>query len=211
MAVAWKQTDPAAESRETWTSRRVIGLAARAREREYGTWPGSTVAAARRRASPSQRSVPSILRDFEIPELGSARLRMGVDVVDIRRMRESLHRFGERFVQRLFSADEIAYASSGESQDAQRLAARFAAKEAAIKALDLGEIGINWRDIEVRKLPGGACRLALHGRAAVRARQLGVCEIALSLSHDGDYASAVVTALVAPANAASDRSRVTAS
>jgi holo-[acyl-carrier protein] synthase len=119
-------------------------------------------------------------------------------VVDIRRVSESMERFGPRFAQRLFSEQEIAYAHSGEGQAAERLAARFAAKEAAIKAFDLAELGVGWRDIEVQKLPNGACRLALHGRAAAEAQRLGVCEIALSLSHDGDCAAAVVTALLAP-------------
>jgi len=128
----------------------------------------------------------------------SARLRVGLDVVDIRRVSESMERFGSRFAQRLFSEDEIAYAHSGEGQVAERLAARFAAKEAAIKAFNLAELGVGWRDIEVQKLPNGACRLALHGRAAAEAERLGVCEIALSLSHDGDCAAAVVTALLAP-------------
>jgi len=140
--------------------------------------------------------------DIEVPQLTGQRLRMGMDVVDIRRVSESMNRFGDRFVQRLFSEREISYALNGEGQAAQRLAARFAAKEAAIKAFNLGEAGINWRDIEVEKLSDGACRLALHGRAASQAELLGVCEIALSLSHDGDYAAAVVTALVAPAPAA---------
>ena len=78
---------------------------------------------------------------------------------------------------------------------AERLAARFAAKEAALKAFDLGNEGVDWRDIEVRKLAGGACRLELHGKAAALAAERGAGEIALSLSHDGDYATAVVTAL----------------
>jgi holo-[acyl-carrier protein] synthase len=125
-------------------------------------------------------------------------LRMGMDLVDIRRIHESLERFGPRFAQRLFSEREIAYAESGQGQVAERLAARFAAKEAAIKAFDLAEAGVNWRDIEVEKLSDGACRLALHGRAAARARELGVSELALCLSHDGDYAAAVVTALLEP-------------
>ncbi|MBL0730328.1 holo-ACP synthase [Piscinibacter sp. HJYY11] len=128
----------------------------------------------------------------------SARLRVGLDVVDVRRVSESMERFGPRFAQRLFSDDEIAYAASGEGQTAERLAVRFAAKEAAIKAFDLAEAGVSWRDIEVQKLPNGACRLALHGRAAEQAERLGVSEIALSLSHDGDFAAAVVTALAAP-------------
>lgn len=128
----------------------------------------------------------------------SARLRVGLDVVDIRRVSESMERFGMRFAQRLFSEEEIAYAHAGEGQAAERLAARFAAKEAAIKAFDLAERGVGWHDIEVRKLPSGACSLALRGRAAAEAERLGVCEIALSLSHDGDFAAAVVTALLAP-------------
>ncbi len=137
-------------------------------------------------------------QDLTLPLPQAARMRMGMDVVDIRRISESIDKFGARFVQRLFSQGEISYAHSGEGQTAQRLAARFAAKEAAIKAFSLSEAGVNWRDIEVQKLPDGACRLALHGKAARQAKQLGVSEIALSLSHDGDYAAAVVTALIAP-------------
>ncbi|HEY0817435.1 MAG TPA: holo-ACP synthase [Rhizobacter sp.] len=136
----------------------------------------------------------------------SDRLRVGLDVVDIRRVSDSIDRFGDRFVRRLFSEAEISYAKTGDGLTAERLAARFAAKEAAIKAFDLSEAGVNWRDIEVEKLDDGACRLALHGRAASQAQRLGVREIALSLSHDGDYAAAVVTALLLPqpADAISD-------
>ncbi|MBC7993873.1 MAG: holo-ACP synthase [Rhizobacter sp.] len=140
-------------------------------------------------------------QDLTLPLPQAERMRMGMDVVDIRRISESIDKFGARFVQRLFSQGEISYAQSGEGQTAQRLAARFAAKEAAIKAFNLSEAGVDWRDIEVQKLPDGACRLALHGKAALRVEQLGVCAIALSLSHDGDYAAAVVTALMAPAAA----------
>ncbi len=145
--------------------------------------------------------MPPAFHNLTIPRPTAERMRVGMDVVDIRRINESIDKFGQRFVQRLFSEGEISYALDGEGQTAQRLAARFAAKEAAIKAFNLGEAGVNWRDIEVQKLPSGACRLALHGRAASHAEQLGVCEIALSLSHDGDYAAAVVTALVAPVRA----------
>lgn len=132
--------------------------------------------------------------DLHVPHVGAAGMRVGLDVVDVRRIRESLDCFGKRFLDRLFSPDEIAYARAGDGQCAERLAARFAAKEAAIKAFALSEEGIAWRDIEVRRLDGGECRLALHGRAAARAASLGVNGIALSLSHDGDYAGAVVTA-----------------
>lgn len=130
------------------------------------------------------------------------RLRVGLDVVELSRVRESLDLFGDRFMRRLFSAGEIGYATQSPAHCVERLAARFAAKEAAIKAFALGEVGIDWRDIEVRKLADGACCLALHGKAALQAARLGVSDIALSLSHDGDYAAAIVTALC-DANAAS--------
>lgn len=133
-----------------------------------------------------------------LPPAGPLRLRTGLDVVEISRIGESVERFGKRFMHRLFREDEIAYALSGEGLVCERLAARFAAKEAAIKAFDLAEAGIAWRDIEVRRLPSGACELALHGKAARRVAELGVSEIALSLSHDGDYAAAVVTAIASP-------------
>jgi holo-[acyl-carrier protein] synthase len=118
---------------------------------------------------------------------------VGIDIVQICRIGESVEQFGERFPQRLFTTDELAYASSAPPLMAQRLAARFAAKEAALKAFDLCEAGIDWRDLEVCRLPDGACRLVLHGKAAALARASND-DIALSLSHEGDYAMAVVVA-----------------
>ncbi len=142
---------------------------------------------------------------IHLPNVATERLRLGLDVVDVRRICESLDTFGSRFVQRLFSDDEITYAFDAQAEVThQRLAARFAAKEAAIKAFDLGEAGVNWRDIEVQKLPNGACRLALHGSAATHVDRLGRYDIALSLTHDGDYAAAVVAALDTSDGAASD-------
>lgn len=127
--------------------------------------------------------------------MGGVPMRVGLDLVDVRRMRESMDRFGDRLMQRLFSAEEIAYATVNHARTAEHLAARFAAKEAAVKAFSLTEVGAGWRDIEVRRHDDGACSLELRGRAAEAARRLGVIHIALSLSHDGDYAGAVVTAL----------------
>jgi holo-[acyl-carrier protein] synthase len=123
-----------------------------------------------------------------------ARLRTGIDVVQISRIRESLNAFGERFSHRLFSTDEIAYAASDDALAAERFAARFAAKEAAIKAFGLSEAGIDWREIEVRRHADGDCSLRLHGRAALHARHPRDEDVALSLSHAGDYAVAIVTA-----------------
>lgn len=127
--------------------------------------------------------------------LGTVPVRVGLDLVDVRRMRESIERFGDRMMQRMFSAHEIEYAKSQDERVAEHLAARFAAKEAAIKAFSLSEIGAGWRDIEVRRHADGACSLELSGRAAQAAQRLHVTHVALSLSHDGDYAGAVVTAL----------------
>jgi len=124
-----------------------------------------------------------------------APLRVGVDVVLISRISESLRKFGHRFVQRIFSDREAAYAMQSAALAAERLAARFAAKEAAIKAFGWSESSIDWRDIEVVRSDSGACHLELHGHAAQLLAAAGHKQVALSLSHDGDYAVAVVTAL----------------
>lgn len=122
-------------------------------------------------------------------------VRVGVDLVLVSRIAESVERFGERFLRRVFSDDEIDYARSAPASMHQRLAARFAAKEAAIKALGLAGQAVNWHDLEVRRDPSGQCRLALHGRAGEWAAQIGAGELALSLSHEGDYATAVVVSM----------------
>lgn len=124
-------------------------------------------------------------------------MRMGFDLAQVSAMPDSLNQFGERFASRLFTPAERAYARSGMGVEAERLAARFAAKEAVIKALDLSEAGIGWRDIEVVRQPGGACTIALHGKAARHASEMGVAKLLVSLSHDGDCAGAMVIALLA--------------
>lgn len=129
---------------------------------------------------------------------GSSRARnagIGFDIVQVSRITESLQAFGAAFTRRLFTPSEVAYASSGQAMQAERLAARFAAKEAVIKALVLTEVGVNWRDIEVTRDANGACAVKLHGAVAVHAQSQGVQALHLSLSHDGDYAGAVVLAL----------------
>jgi len=128
------------------------------------------------------------------PEFASAGLRVGIDIVQISAIADSLVEFGDHFTRRIFTADEIAYAQAAPAQLTQRLAARFAAKEAGFKAFGLSEAGISWRDIEVRKSPDGSCALSFHGLAAQAVERSGCTEIALSLSHDGDYATAMVAA-----------------
>jgi holo-[acyl-carrier protein] synthase len=122
-------------------------------------------------------------------------LRVGTDLVQVSRIAQSIEQFGDRFVCRLFTADEIAYASSNPALRAERLAARFAAKEAAIKALSLADVGLDWRQIEVRRSANGHCMLALHGVAKEVAVAARIIDLSVSLSHEGDYASAVVVAM----------------
>jgi holo-[acyl-carrier protein] synthase len=121
--------------------------------------------------------------------------RVGIDLVHIPRIAESLQRFGKRFQHKLFTADEIAYCTAAPAHADERFAARFAAKEATIKALRLSNTGVSWRDMEVRRHESGECSLQLHGRAAAVAHDDGLHpELLLCLSHDGDYAAAVVMA-----------------
>ena len=144
-----------------------------------------------------QQSVPilDLLRRRVTLEQAFSGLCVGFDLVQISQIEGSLRAFGEAFKKRLFTQDELSYASCDEGQCAQRLAARFAVKEAVIKALQLSEVGVDWRDIEVIKQPDGDCHLQLHGDVAGLALSMGAMQWLLSMSHDGDYAGAVVMAL----------------
>jgi holo-[acyl-carrier protein] synthase len=124
-------------------------------------------------------------------------MRMGFDLVQISTVAQSLEQFGPAYERRIFTEGESRYARAGGALAAQRLAARFAAKEAVMKALQLGEAGIGWRDIEVVKQVSGDCDIALHGRAHEAALAAGAQHILLSMSHDGDYAGANVCVLFA--------------
>ncbi|HVT38151.1 MAG TPA: holo-ACP synthase [Gemmatimonadaceae bacterium] len=129
-------------------------------------------------------------------------LRVGIDLVLVSRIAESIERFGDRFLRRIFTAREIAYATAAPAQTAERLAARFAAKEATIKALRLRGRAIDWRDIEVCRTATGFVELALRGAAAEAAARCGASDLAVSLSHEGDLATAVVVTRVRENSAA---------
>jgi holo-[acyl-carrier protein] synthase len=129
----------------------------------------------------------------------SSHVRTGIDIVQISSIDASLRSFGQRFTRRLFTDAENDYAGGQPQLAAQRYAARFAAKEAALKAFDLAHAGINWRDIEVVPNEHGGCHLRLHGKAAQLVQPLPQGAVSLSLSHDGDYAMAVVVAVCGPA------------
>lgn len=117
---------------------------------------------------------------------------LGTDLVEIVRLQRSIERFGERFLQRVFTKDEIAYCMSRRGF-AESFAARFAAKEAGAKALGTGiSRGVSWQELEVRRAPGREPKLHLSGRAAERASSIGVSRISLSLTHTRDLAMAVV-------------------
>ncbi len=113
---------------------------------------------------------------------------IGVDIIETERVAQSIARFGERFLQRVYTEQELASCNGRVTS----LAARWAAKEAAAKALGTGIGAISWREIEVINESNQRPSLRLHGAAAVLARQLGLSEFAISLSHTKDYAIAFV-------------------
>jgi len=115
-------------------------------------------------------------------------LTTGIDIIEISRVGRVLERYGRRFLERVFTPDEIAYCR----ERPPNLAARFAAKEATMKALGTGVRGVGWKDIEVVRHASGAPSIKLHGRCKQRAQRLGVQEIAVSLSHSREYAVASV-------------------
>lgn len=121
-------------------------------------------------------------------------VRVGTDLVEVATVAESLRRFGRDYLERIFTADEIVYCVSGGDEQVRRLAARFAAKEACIKVLRPLDGGIDWRCIEVRKMPGGWCDLLLHGGVADFAAAQRLSHWSVSVSHERDYAVAVVSA-----------------
>ena len=116
-----------------------------------------------------------------------------MDIIEIDRVAATLARFGDRFLQRIYTTGEIAYCRGR----APQLAARFAAKEAVMKALGTGTRGVGWQEVEVTRKRSGEPGIALHGRAATRAEKLGIDRLALSLSHSRNYAVASVVGGVA--------------
>ena len=113
---------------------------------------------------------------------------IGVDLVETARIAESIEQHGDRFIRRLYTAGEIAYCEKFKAK-AERYAARFAAKEAAFKALGTGwRQGVRWLDVEVINQPSGKPELLLHGRAREIARTLGVARTSISISHADQYA-----------------------
>lgn len=112
---------------------------------------------------------------------------LGIDIIKVDRIRASLERFGDRFSHRVLTPNEQRYVRGRP----ETMAGRWAAKEAVSKVLGLGVRGIGWRDIEIERLPTGQPAVRLHGRAQARAEQLGMGRIAVTISHEADYAVAM--------------------
>ena len=112
---------------------------------------------------------------------------LGIDIIRVSRIRDSLARFGDRFSARVLTPGERAYVRGR----VETMAGRWAAKEAVSKVLGLGVRGIGWRDIEIERLPTGQPAVKLHGRASRRAEQLGMARVAVSISHEAEYAVAI--------------------
>jgi len=116
----------------------------------------------------------------------------GVDIAEVGRIKAAVERFGERFLKRVFTPAEVRYCM-GKLNAAERLAARFAAKEAGMKAIGTGlRHGVTWQDVEVLRLPGQRPVLKFSGKAAEFADRLGCKRTHLSLSHTKEQAIAYV-------------------
>ena len=117
---------------------------------------------------------------------------IGTDLAEVDRIREAIQRHGQRFIERIYTAKEIAYVES-KANRFERYAARFAAKEAGMKAIGTGwRRGVRWQDFEVANLPSGKPTLLLYGVAAAVAEQMGVRSVSLSITHTAVQAMAIV-------------------
>ncbi|MDH3258235.1 MAG: holo-ACP synthase [Deltaproteobacteria bacterium] len=120
---------------------------------------------------------------------------VGVDAVDIERIDRLVQEYGERFLRRVYTEKEIEYAFLSTAKLHERLAGRFAVKEAVLKVLGTGKSGgILWKDVETLRGPGGKPRVMLHGKAKEHADNLGISAVHVSISHDGKMALSFVIA-----------------
>ena len=122
-----------------------------------------------------------------VPPVPEGTTELGIDIIKIERIAAAIKKFGQRFERRVLTESEARYVR----MRPQNFAGRWAAKESVSKVLGLGVRGVGWRDIEIVRLPTGAPSVRLHGRARARAEQLGMGRIAVSISHEGDYAVAI--------------------
>lgn len=124
--------------------------------------------------------------------MDEASIVVGLDLVLISAIASSIRSFGARFLERIYTPGEIGYCLLDPAASAMRFAARFAAKEAALKVLRFDDEAVSWRSIEVQRTKGGAPLLLLHDEARAQAEGRGFTGFSLSMTHEADYASAVV-------------------
>ena len=124
-------------------------------------------------------------------EIPNGTTELGIDIIKVDRIKAAIERFGSRFSRRVLTSAEQRYVRDRP----ETFAGRWAAKEAVSKVLGLGVRGIGWRDIEIERMPTGQPAVRLHGRAAARAEQLGMGRIAVSITHEADYAVAIAFGL----------------
>lgn len=127
-----------------------------------------------------------------IPADSDATHAVGIDMIETDRVARVLAKHPSRFIKRVYTSEEAAFCRGRVPE----LAARFAAKEAVMKALGTGTRGIGWREVEVTRKRTGEPGITLHGRAIARAEKLGIDRLALSISHSRDYAVASVVSRV---------------
>lgn len=127
-------------------------------------------------------------------------LRVGTDLVSIETVRGSIETHAEHYLERVYTRRELHDCQTPEGIDPERLAARFAAKEATLKVLRPRDEGIPWNSIEVRRDPHGWVELELSGQAAMLAAVAGVTDLSLSITHEGGFAAAVVVACCSSGN-----------
>ena len=115
-------------------------------------------------------------------------LAVGVDIIEIQRIEQAISSWKNAFLERIYTKTELEHCQNRVAS----LAARFAGKEAVMKTLGTGAVGINWRDIEILSNGNGAPLIHLYGKAKDKAIEIGITELAISLSHSKQYAVAFV-------------------
>lgn len=123
------------------------------------------------------------------------KVKIGTDICKLDRYQAAYEKYGERFLKRVLTANELIYVTSNKRNLISRLAGRFAAKEATSKVLGTGLRGVYFKEIEILREPSGAPKLVLHSRAKKRAEDKKLSNFEVSISHEKDYAIAVVLAV----------------
>lgn len=121
-------------------------------------------------------------------------IKIGTDICSLARIEKVYTKFGTRFLQKVLTEEEIKYVTSAPKHMISRLAARFAAKEAIVKALGTGWSGVSFQEVEINRLHTGEPRVKLHLRARKRAKELGLTQFQVSMSHEKEFAVAFVVA-----------------